>query len=64
MIGLHPERPNLYFLNGFSGHGVQHVPAAGRAIAELILFGEYRSLDLSRFGWGRVIRGEPIAENA
>ena len=62
VLGLHPERPNLYFVAGFSGHGVQHVPAAGRAMAELILFGEYRSLDLSRFGWERVIRGEPLAE--
>jgi glycine/D-amino acid oxidase-like deaminating enzyme len=62
VLGLHPERPNLYFVTGFSGHGVQHVPAAGRAMAELILYGAYRSLDLSRFGWERVIRGEPLAE--
>jgi len=62
ILGLHPERPNVYFITGFSGHGAQHIPAAGRAIAELILFGEYRSLDLSRLGWDRVIRAEPLAE--
>jgi glycine/D-amino acid oxidase-like deaminating enzyme len=62
ILGLHPERPNLYFVTGFSGHGAQHVPAAGRAIAELILHGEYRTLDLSRFGYERVLRGEPVRE--
>jgi glycine/D-amino acid oxidase-like deaminating enzyme len=62
VLGRHPERDNLYFITGFSGHGVQHAPAAGRAIAELILHGEYRSLDLARFGYERVIRGEPYPE--
>jgi FAD-dependent oxidoreductase domain-containing protein 1 len=64
IIGLHPDRPNLYFLNGFSGHGAQHVPAAGRAMAELILYGEYRTLDLRRFGYERLLRGEPLPETA
>jgi FAD-dependent oxidoreductase domain-containing protein 1 len=64
VLGLHPARPNFYFLTGFSGHGAQHVPAAGRAIAELILYGAYRSLDLSRFGFGRVIRNQPLLESA
>lgn len=62
VLGLHPERPNLYFVTGFSGHGAQHVPAAGRAIAELFLHGEYRSLDLSRFGYERILRKEPVRE--
>lgn len=62
VLGPHPDRPNLHFVAGFSGHGVQHVPAAGRAAAELILHGDYRTLDLSRFGWERVLRGEPLAE--
>jgi len=62
ILGTHAEHPNLYFINGFSGHGAQHVPAAGRALAELILFGGYRSLDLARFGFERVIRGEPLPE--
>lgn len=62
VLGLHPERPNLYFLTGFSGHGAQHVPAAGRAIAELLLHGEYRSLDLSRFGYERILKQAPVRE--
>jgi glycine/D-amino acid oxidase-like deaminating enzyme len=63
VLGLHPQRPNLYFVTGFSGHGAQHVPAAGRAIAELFLHGEYRSLDLSRFSYERILRKEPVRED-
>ncbi|HZZ88309.1 MAG TPA: FAD-binding oxidoreductase, partial [Caulobacteraceae bacterium] len=62
ILGPHPQAPNFFFVNGFSGHGAQHAPAAGRAIAELILHGAYQSLDLSRFGYERVLRGEPVAE--
>jgi glycine/D-amino acid oxidase-like deaminating enzyme len=64
VIGLHPDRPNLYFLAGFSGHGAQHAPAGGRAIAELIVDGAYRTLDLSRFGYARVLSGEALREEA
>jgi len=62
VLGLHPDRPNLYFITGFSGHGAQHVPAAGRALAELIIYGEYRSIDLSRFGYERVLGNAPVRE--
>jgi glycine/D-amino acid oxidase-like deaminating enzyme len=62
ILGPHPELPNFFFINGFSGHGAQHAPAAGRALAELILYGGYCSLDLSRFGYERVRRGAPVAE--
>ncbi|HUO11959.1 MAG TPA: FAD-binding oxidoreductase [Caulobacteraceae bacterium] len=62
VLGPHPERPNFHFVVGFSGHGAQHVPAAGRAIAESILFGGYRTLDLSRFGYERILKGEPVRE--
>ena len=34
------EVDGLYFANGFSGHGVMHSPATGRALAEIILDGE------------------------
>jgi glycine/D-amino acid oxidase-like deaminating enzyme len=53
---------NLYLANGFSGHGIMHAPATGRGIAELILHGEYRSLDLGCFGYERIRRNEPFRE--
>jgi FAD-dependent oxidoreductase domain-containing protein 1 len=62
ILGPHPEVRNFYFANGFSGHGLQQSPAVGRATAELITHGAYRSIDLTRFGYERVLRGEPIVE--
>lgn len=54
--------PNLYTVAGFSGHGMMHAPAAGRAIAELLLQGSYQSLDLTRLGYERVEANVPYAE--
>jgi FAD-dependent oxidoreductase domain-containing protein 1 len=62
ILGPHPELPNLLFINGFSGHGLQQAPAAGRATAELIVHGGYRSLDLSVFGFERILKNEPVLE--
>lgn len=62
ILGPHPAVPNLFLANGFSGHGLQHAPGVGKALSELILLGEYRSLDLSRFGFGRFQSGELIQE--
>ena len=62
VIGPHPELGNFFFANGFSGHGVQHAPAAGRGLAELIRFGRYASLDLSPFGYARVRENRPMPE--
>ncbi len=62
ILGPHPDLDGLLFCNGFSGHGVQQAPAAGRAIAELVAFGEYRSLDLTRFGIERIYRKQPVTE--
>ncbi len=62
ILGAHPEVDNLLFANGFSGHGLQHAPAVGRALSELVLHGGYRSLELSRLGWERVLRNRPLRE--
>ena len=51
VIGPIPGIPNLIVASGFSGHGVQHGPATGRAVSELIRFGEYRTLDLTPLGY-------------
>ena len=62
IVGRHPERENLIFATGFSGHGIQQSPAVGRAVAELIVHGGYRTLDLSPFGYDRISAGRPIRE--
>ena len=62
IVGLHPENERLIFATGFSGHGIQQSPAVGRAVAELIVHGSYRTLDLSPFGYERISAGRPIRE--
>lgn len=64
IIGPHPELDNFLFCNGFSGHGVQQSPAMGRGIAELILHGGFRTLDLSELGYERIAEGRPFLEKA
>jgi FAD-dependent oxidoreductase domain-containing protein 1 len=52
----------LYTVAGFSGHGMMHVPAKTRAIAELVVHGRHKTLDLGRCGYERAETGEPYAE--
>ncbi len=62
ILGAHPDIDNLLFANGFSGHGLQQSPAVGRALAELVTYGAYRSLDLSNMGWQRILQNRPVLE--
>jgi sarcosine oxidase len=64
VLGPHPTHANFLFANGFSGHGLQHSPGIGRAISELVLFGEYRTLDLRRFGFRRFSEGALVQEES
>jgi FAD-dependent oxidoreductase domain-containing protein 1 len=53
---------NFHVVAGFSGHGMMHAPAAGRAIAERIVHGRYETLDLTRLGYRRIEANEPYRE--
>ncbi len=64
ILGPHTQVENFIFVNGFSGHGFQQSPAMGRGTAELITYGEYRSIDLSPFNYERVARNERFIERA
>lgn len=54
----------LYFANGFSGHGVMHSPATGRALAEMISEGDASFLDVSMLSLDRFKKGELLHETA
>jgi sarcosine oxidase subunit beta len=58
------EVNGLYFANGFSGHGVMHSPATGRALAEIILDGRASFLDVSSLSLDRFAKGEMLHETA
>lgn len=64
ILGPHPDVPNFFFMNGFSGHGLQQSPAIGRGTAEHILTGGWQSIDLSELSIDRVIAGRPFLEMA
>ena len=63
ILGASPDLPNFLFANGFSGHGLQQGPAVGRAVSELITYGEYRTLDLTPLGYERIEKNEPFLES-
>ena len=58
------EGENLYFAVGFSGHGVMHSPATGRALAEIMLDGKSNFLDVSCLSFERFAKGELLHETA
>ena len=61
-IGWTPGIANLVTATGFSGHGMQHSPATGCGVADLILQGGFKTLDLSLLALDRLVRNEPIKE--
>ncbi|MCD5383521.1 FAD-binding oxidoreductase [candidate division WOR-3 bacterium] len=62
IIGKYPGVEGLYLITGFSGHGVMQAPMAGQALAELIIDGKYRTIDLSPLGVERFEQGNLIKE--
>jgi FAD-dependent oxidoreductase domain-containing protein 1 len=61
-VGPVPGVANLLLANGFSGHGLQQAPGVGRALAEYICFGGYRSIDLTPLSYARYAAGAPLRE--
>lgn len=62
IIGPAPGVDGLYLANGFSGHGFQHAPIVGKLLAEMIVDGEARTVDISALNLDRFDRGESIPE--
>ena len=52
----------LLLANGFSGHGFQHAPVVGKLIAELVVDGRARTVDISSLGLERFERGDLVVE--
>jgi len=55
-----PAGDGLFIAAGFSGHGFQHAPVAGKLVAEMIIGGEARTVDvgalsIDRFGPGHLV---------
>lgn len=57
-----PALDGLYLANGFSGHGFQHAPVVGKLLAEMIVEGSARTVDVSSLSLDRFARGEPVVE--
>ncbi|MGP7817903.1 NAD(P)/FAD-dependent oxidoreductase [Niallia sp. 01092] len=64
IIGGHPDMKGYYMITGFSGHGFQQAPAAGKGLAELIRLGKYETIDLSSLSIERFAKKQLILETA
>ena len=53
ILGPVDEVSGLYLANGMSGYGVMISPGVGLALAEMIVHGESRTIDVSVLGYGR-----------
>ena len=58
ILGVAPGCPNLYLINGSSGHGVMHAPALGHLLAEIILDGAASTLDTAPLRPSRFAEGD------
>ena len=62
LLGPAPGLENLWLINGSSGHGVMHSPALGQILAEMILDGGAKTMDVRELRPSRFAEGEPIPE--
>ena len=64
ILGAAPGCPNLFLLNGCSGHGVMHAPALGQLLAEVISDGAASTMDVTPLRPSRFREGalNPVSE--
>jgi sarcosine oxidase subunit beta len=64
IVGPDPDVPGFLECVGFGGHGVMHAPAAGRAVAELVVHGRSDTFDLRPLRPSRFDEGDLVVEAA
>jgi sarcosine oxidase subunit beta len=57
-----PAMPGLWIAAGFSGHGFQHGPVVGKLVAEQVVDGVARTVDIDALRLDRFTAGGPLAE--
>jgi glycine/D-amino acid oxidase-like deaminating enzyme len=62
LVGPSETTPGLWYLCGFSGHGMQHAPGAGLALAEWITQGRPVTIDVTPLAPKRVVAGDRLTE--
>jgi FAD-dependent oxidoreductase domain-containing protein 1 len=62
VVGALPGWRNAFIAAGFSGHGMQHAPAVGCALASHIARSEWGLIDLTPLSPERLLRGERLLE--
>ena len=61
ILGRVPGVDGLLLADGFSGHGFQHAPIVGKLLAEIVVDGAARTVDISSLGLDR-FASETVAE--
>lgn len=62
ILGPSRDVQGFYICAGFSGHGFQHSPGAGKVMSEMILDGASRTIDVSMLDLERFREGRAIPE--
>ncbi|HZQ11112.1 MAG TPA: FAD-binding oxidoreductase [Anaerolineae bacterium] len=62
IFGQSCDIPGFYICAGFSGHGFQHSPGAGKVMSEIILDGAPKTVDVSMLDLERFRDGRPVVE--
>lgn len=64
IVGETPDLPGFVHSVGFGGHGIMHSPAAGKAVAELVVNGSSTTFDLQALRPSRFAEGDVVVETA